>query len=82
MLALSLAASVAFAPMGGHVAAPNAARAVMPSMAANRKFVAFDEDTIFEAREISVNRKPYATAPSFPPAAVQRLPPRARRARS
>ena len=58
MLALCLAASSAFAPLSPapRVVAP-AARAAAPLMA-DRKFINFDEETIFEAREISVQRKP------------------------
>ena len=58
MLALCLAASSAFAPPSGVVAAPAAARIATPVMAANRKYISLDEDTVFEAREVSIARKP------------------------
>ena len=56
MLSL-LAASSSFMPVGVP-AAPQLARAAAPIMAADRKFIGFNEDTIFEARELSTPRKP------------------------
>ena len=55
---LCLAASSAFVPLSSGVTTPHAVRAAGPLMAADRKFVSFDEQTIFEAREISEARKP------------------------
>lgn len=55
MLALFAASSVAFSPAG--FAAPVATRAAAPLMA-DRKYINFDEDIVFEAREVSYTRKP------------------------
>ena len=57
MLALCVAASSTFVPLSSGVVPLHATRAAAPLMA-DRKFWAFDEETIFEAREISETRKP------------------------
>ena len=56
MLALCVAASSAFSPTIG-VATPLATRAAAPVMA-DRKYIQFDETTVFESREVSYNRQP------------------------
>merc|ERR1719487_5445 len=57
---LSLAAlALSYAPaLRSGPALPAAARAVGPAMQANRKVYAFDNEGVFEAREVSVKRQP------------------------
>jgi len=57
---VAVAAVTSFAPMSSGPAALHGARATAPVMAADRKIFAMDNDIVFEAREVSVARKPVA----------------------
>lgn len=58
---VAFAAATAFAPLSsGPAVAPAGVRALSPVMSANRKVYSFDNEGVFEAREVSIKRPPCA----------------------
>lgn len=56
---VAFAAATAFAPLSsGPAVAPAGVRALSPVMSANRKVYSFDNEGVFEAREVSIKRPP------------------------
>jgi len=58
MLSLFFVATSAFAPAPSVPALPRSLRAAASPVMADRKVYGFDDTTVFEAREVSVKRKP------------------------